>query len=42
MSKNIKNNHIAEEVNKNVIAKAATVNELVVYVAVKQADAAII
>ena len=36
------NNNIAEEVNKNVVAKTATVNELVVYIAMKQADGAII
>ena len=38
----LKNNNITEEVNNNVIAKAATVNELVVYIVMKQADAAII
>lgn len=35
-------NNITEEVNRNVIAKAATVNELVVYIVMNQADAAII
>jgi molybdate transport system substrate-binding protein len=35
-------NGVADSINKNVIAKAATVNELVVYMAMKQADASII
>jgi len=38
----LKNMNIAEDVNKNIVAKAATVNELVVYIAMNQADAAII
>ncbi len=35
-------NNLAEGANKNVIAKAATVNELVIYITMKQADGAII
>jgi len=37
----IAKNGLAEPINKNVIAKAATVNELVVYMAMNQADATI-
>lgn len=35
-------NNILEAVNKNVIAKTATVNELVIYINMNQADASII
>jgi len=35
-------NNLLEEVEKNVVAKAATVNELVIYINMNQADASII
>lgn len=38
----LKKNELLEEVEKNVLARTATVNELVVYVTQKQGDAAII
>jgi len=38
----LKVNNIVEEVNKNVVAKTATVNELVLYIAMEQADGSII
>jgi molybdate transport system substrate-binding protein len=41
-SKILKKNKIYDEVQKNVIATAATVNELVVYMCMRQADASII
>ncbi len=38
----LKANNLAEEANENIVAKAATVNELVVYITMKQGDASII
>ena len=40
--KMLKTNNLAEEANENIVAKAATVNELVVYITMKQGDASII
>ncbi len=40
--KMLEKNNLYEAVNKNVVATAATVNELVVYVTMKQCDAAIV
>jgi molybdate transport system substrate-binding protein len=38
----LEKNNLTEAVEKNVVAKAATVNELVIYINMKQADASII